>query len=152
MVPLRQEFRIATRTMFRAPLFAATVVATIALAIGANTAVFTVTNAVLLNPLPFHAPDRLVWIASITRDQPNFPFSLPEFLDYRDEVRRLDALVAFASWNAIIAGTGPAERLQGIRISSNAFDVLGVRPAAGRLLRAEDDRREAPAVVVLAFD
>jgi putative ABC transport system permease protein len=152
MVPLRQEVRIAVRTLLRAPAFSFTVVLTIAVAVGANTAVFSVTNAVLIRSLPFDAPDRLVWIASMTKDQPNYPFSLPEFIDYRERAKSLDALVAYTTWSAILGGTGSAERLQGIRISSSAFDVLGVKPAAGRLLNARDDDAAAARVAVVAFD
>jgi hypothetical protein len=97
MVPLRQEVRIAVRTLLRAPAFSFTVVLTIAVAVGANTAVFSVTNAVLIRSLPFDAPDRLVWIASMTKDQPNYPFSLPEFIDYRERATSLDALVAYTT-------------------------------------------------------
>ncbi len=152
MVPLRQELRVAARNARRAPLFSAAIVGTIAVAVGANTAVFSVTNAVLLRPLPFADSDRLVWIASVTHDEPNYPFSLPEFLDYREQARSLEGLAAFGSWSAIIGGSGPAERVQGVRISANAFEMLGVRPAAGRLLAPRDDRAEAPRVAVLAFE
>ena len=144
-------FRIALRQHLRQPAFALTVVFTLAMAIGATTAVFSVVNAVLVRALPFAAPDRLVWIASVRPDNPSAPFSLPEFVDYRSETRTLSGLTAYANWSASLAGDGITERLTGARMSANGFDVLGVAPAAGRLLNERDDRPDAPAVVVLSY-
>ena len=84
-------------------------------------------------------------------DNPSAPFSLPEFMDYRSQTRTLSGLAAYANWSASLAGDGITERLQGARMSANAFDVLGVTPAAGRLLNESDDRPDAPPVVVLSY-
>ena len=116
----------ALRQFRRQPGFALTVVSTLALAIGANTAVFSVVNAVLFRALPFASPERLVWITSVRPDNPNAPFTLPEFMDYRSQTRTLSGLAAYANWSASLAGDGITERLQGARMSANAFDVLGV--------------------------
>jgi len=145
------HFRIALRQHVRQPGFALTVVCTLALTIGATTAVFSVVNTVLVRALPFASPERLVWIASVRPDNPNAPFSLPEFMDYRSRTRTLSGLAAYANWSASLAGDGVTERLQGARMSANAFDVLGVPPAAGRLLNESDDRADAPQVVVLSY-
>ena len=91
-----------------------------------------------------------MWIASVRPDNPNAPFTLPEFMDYRGQTRTLSGLAAYANWSASMAGDGVTERLQGARMSANAFDVLGVSPAAGRLLVDSDDRADAPRVVVLS--
>lgn len=142
----------AGRALRKAPGFALAVISTLALAIGANTSVFSVVNAVLIRALPYDEPDRLIWIASI--DSPgrtDGPFSLPEFLDYRDQTRTLDALLAYASLSAIVTGVGPAERLQGMRLSAGAFEVFGVNPAAGRLLVQADDEADAARVAVLGY-
>ena len=125
-------------------------VCTLGLTIGATTAVFSVVNAVLVRALPFASPERLVWIASARADNPDGPFSLPEFLDYRSRTRTLEGLAAYANWSASLAGADVTERLQGARMSGNAFDLLGVKPAAGRLLHESDDRADAPPVVVLS--
>jgi putative ABC transport system permease protein len=144
------DVRIAFRQHLRQPGFALTVITTLALTIGATTAMFSVVNAVLVRALPFASPERLVWIASVRPDNPNAPFSLPEFIDYRRETRTLSGLAAYANWSASLASDGVTARLTGARMSANAFDVLGLSPAAGRLLHESDDRPDAPHVVVLS--
>ena len=148
---MRKDFAVAVRQFRRQPGFALAVVSTLALAIGANIAIFSVVNAVLFRALPFQSPERLVWITSVRPDNPIAPFSLPEFMDYRSQTRTLSGLAAYAYWRATFTGTDMNEGLQGARISANAFDLLGVRPAAGRLLRESDDRPDAPKVVVLSY-
>ena len=125
------DLRIALRQHLRQPGFALTVVCTLAFTIGATTAVFSVVNAVLVRALPFASPERLVWIASVRPDNPSAPFSLPEFMDYRSQTRTLSGLAAYANWSASLAGDGITERLQGARMSANAFDVLGVVACGG---------------------
>jgi len=144
------EFRIALRQCVRQFGFALTVVCTLGVTIGATTAVFSVVNTVLIRALPFAAPERLVWIASVRPDNPRAPFSLPEFMDYRSQSRTLAGVAAYANWNVSLAEDGIAEKLTGARMSANAFDVLGVSAAAGRLLNDSDDRADAPLVVVLS--
>ena len=143
--------RVALRQCVRHPGFALTVVCTLALAVGATTAVFTVVNTVLVRALPFASPERLVWIASVRTDSPSAPFTLPEFMDYRSRARTLSGLAAYANWTASLAGEGVTERFQGARMSANAFDVLGMSAAAGRLLNDSDDRPDAPPVVVVSY-
>jgi putative ABC transport system permease protein len=147
---LAREARVAARQCRGRPAFAAAVVSTLALAIGANVAVFSVVDAVLLRALPFSSSARLVWIASVRPDNPAAPFSLPEFADYREQARSLAGLAAFGNWSASLVGDSSTERLQGARMSANSFDVLGLAPVAGRLLHDSDDRPDAPQVVVLS--
>jgi len=144
MDALWKDLAVAIRQFRRQPGYALAVVSTLALAIGANIAVFSVVNAVLFRALPFHAPERLVWILSVRTDNPAAPFSLPEFMDYQDRTRSLAGISAYANWRANLAGDHMTEGLQGARISANAFDVLGLSPVAGRLLRESDDRPDAP--------
>jgi putative ABC transport system permease protein len=151
MSELLNDLRVAIRGHLRQPGFSVPVVCTLALAIGATTAVFAVVNAVLVRGLPFAAPDRLVWVASVRADNPNAPFTLPEFIDYRSQTRALSGLAAFANWSASIAGDGITERLQGARMSANTFEVLGIQAAAGRLFRDSDDRPDAAPVVVISY-
>jgi putative ABC transport system permease protein len=148
---LWKDLSLAIRQFRRQPGFALAVVSTLALAIGANIAVFSVVNAVLFRALPFTAPERLVWIASVRPDNPSAPFTLPEFMDYRSQTRTLAGIAAYTAWSASLAGDNTTEGLQGARISANAFDVLGLAPAAGRLLRESDDRPDAPKVTVLSY-
>jgi putative ABC transport system permease protein len=145
------DFRIALRQLLRQPGFALTVVVTLAIAVGATTAMFSIVNAVLVRALPFASSERLVWVASVRPDNPSAPFSLPEYMDYRSRTRTLSGLAAYANWSASVSGDGITERLQGARMSANAFDVLGVSPAAGRLLNESDDRVDAPQVVVVSY-
>ena len=144
------DFRLALRQLRRRPGFAATAVSTLAITIGATTAMFAVVAAVVLRTLPFVAPDRLVFVTSIRPDVADAPFTLPEYIDYRSQVRSLSGLAAFANWSANVAIGGVTERISGARVSANAFEVLGARPAAGRLLHDADDRPDAPAVVLLS--
>jgi predicted permease len=142
--------RFAMRKFRRQPVFAFTVVTTLALAIGANIAVFSVVHAVLFRALPFNAPERLVWITSVRTDNPAAPFSLPEFMDYRGQTQTL-SIAAYANWRAGLTGENINEGLQGARMSANAFEVLGVSAAAGRLLQESDDHPDAPKVAVLSY-
>ena len=145
------DLHVAVRHHVQRPGFALTVLVTLALTIGATTAVFAVVDAMLVRGLPFARPDRLMWVASVRADNPSAPFTLPEYLDYRARTRSLSGLAAFANWSGSVAGDGVTERLTGARMSANAFTVLGVTPAAGRLLTESDDRPDAPPVVVLSY-
>jgi predicted permease len=151
MNALWKDFSVAIRQFRRQPGFACAVVSTLGLAIGANIAVFSVVNAVLFRALPFTAPERLVWIMSVRPDNPAAPFTLPEYMDYRSRTRTLSGIAAYANWRASLAGDNITEGLQGARISANAFDILGLTPATGRLLRESDDRPGAPKVAVLSY-
>jgi putative ABC transport system permease protein len=123
---------------------------TLALTIGATTEVFSVVDAMLVRGLPFARPDQLMWVVSVRADNPSAPFTLPEYLDYRARTRSLSGLAALANWSGSVAGDGSTERLTGARMSANAFEVLGVSPAAGRLLVESDDRPDAAPVVILS--
>lgn len=147
---LAADARLAVRSLAARPGYMLTVIITLTLAIGASTAMFAIVDAVLLRPLPFASGERAVWIASFRADNPDAPVTLPEFMDYRATAASLDGLAAYANWSASLAGDGVTERLQGARISANAFDVLGVAPAAGRLLQDADDRPDAVRVVVIS--
>ena len=151
MGALYKDFAVATRQFRRRPGFALAVVGMLALVTAANVAVFAVVNAVLFRGLPYTAPQRLLWIVSVRPDNPVAPFSLPEFMDYRSRTKTLSGLAAYGFWSGSLAGNEITEGLQGIRISANAFDVLGLKPAAGRLLQETDDRPEAPKVVILSY-
>src|SRR6266850_1908206 len=123
-----QDLCVAIRQFRRQRGFALAVVSTLALAIGANIAVFSVVSAVLFRALPFTTPEQLLWIASVRTDNPSAPFTLPEFMDYRSQTRTLAGIAAYTAWSASLAGDNITEGLQGARISANAFDVLGLTP------------------------
>lgn len=144
------DARYGYRSLFRQPAFAAAAISTLALAIASSTTMFAIADAVIFKPLPFAESERLVWITSVRTDRPDAPFTLPEYLDYRERNRTLTGLAAYGNWSASVASESLTERLQGARLSANAFAVLGVQPAAGRLFTDADDRADAPAVVVIS--
>jgi len=150
METLLDDVRLAFRRLRKTPGFTLVALATLALGIGANTALFSVVHAVLLRPLPFREPDRLFSVYTRHTSTDRYPFQLPEFCDYRDQNRTFSALAGFANWNANLTGDGPAERLAGLRVSGDFFDLLGTSPALGRALRADDDAPGHEKVVVLS--
>ena len=150
MTSLLVQLRLSARALRRSPLASVFIVVTLALCIGATAGVFSLVHGVLFRALPYQAPERLMWITSVRPDRNDAPFSLPEFMDLREGARAVD-LAAFTSWSATLPTATVGQRLQGMRITGNAFDILGVRPSAGRLLRAADDAPDADRVVVLSY-
>ncbi|MCI0404212.1 MAG: ABC transporter permease [Acidobacteria bacterium] len=149
METFRQDLRYSVRQLARSPGFTTVALLTLALGIGANTAIFSVVNAVLLRELPFKDPDQLVWVWSVRPERNDVPFTLPEFIDYQEQSRTVDQLAALSLWSASLTGRGDAERLQGARVSANLFRLLGVNAFLGRTLLPEDDAANAPRVLVL---
>jgi putative ABC transport system permease protein len=148
---LLKEIHRSLRTLLKRPAFLVAALLTLGLGIGANTALFSVVNAVLLRQLPFAHADRTVWITAVRPDRNDAPFSLPDFLDYRDHTDSLDSISAVGSWSANVTGRGDAQRLSGMRVSANLFETLGVNAAVGRTLESEDDRPGAPRVVMMTY-
>jgi len=144
-----QDLRYGARMLLKAPNYTLFAVLTLALAIGANTAIFSLVNAVLLRQLPFAQQERLAQVYSVRNAGDRFPFSLPDFCDYRDQSRSV-TLAAFANWSGNLTGTGEPERVQGARVSADAFELLGVRPALGRTLAPSDDQPGNQHVVALS--
>lgn len=150
MPDLVQDLRHAARRLGRTPGFTLLALATLALGIGANAALFSVVHAVLLKPLPFAQPDELYSIWSRHTSTDRYPFSLPEFCDYRDRATSLAAVAGVAAWSGNLAGEGATERIPGQRVSGNFFEMLGAVPALGRTLRPADDLPGNEKVVVLS--
>jgi putative ABC transport system permease protein len=149
---LAQDARFALRVARRFPGFTAIVVATLALAIGSSTAIFSVINAVLLRPLPFPKPEQLVllYAQNPDRSQPRFSVSYADYLDWQQQTRSFTDIAAVASTAPTIIGGGEPERLTGIAVTSNFFDVLGEHASIGRLFGAEDRDGESSDAIVLA--
>ena len=143
MAQLVQDVRLAARRLGRTPGFTLLALVTLALGIGANTALFSVVHAVLLKPLPFAEPDRLYWVWSRHTSTDRYPFSLPEFCDYRDRNRTLGALAGFANWTGNLAGEGTTERIPGCGSRGTSSRCWASPPALGRTLRAADDDARA---------
>ena len=148
-----QDLRHALRSAARHPLLYAVAISVLALAIAAGTAVFSVVDAVVLRPLPFHDPERLVlvWETSPDRGIPFIEVSYPNYLDWRARSRTFEAMAIMGSVDSgvILTGDEPVE-VKGRAVSANFFDVLGARPLLGRTLTAADDRAGAAGVAVLA--
>ena len=148
---LAQDLRYALRTLRRAPAFAALVIATLAVGIGANAVIFSVVDAVFLRPFPYTQPDRLVQLFENARDRPSSygNSSFLNFTDWRAATHALSGLVAIAGGGANLTTNGEAERVTTVPTTANLFDVLGVRPALGRSFApGEDEPGRAPVVVL----
>ncbi|MGA8144336.1 MAG: ABC transporter permease [Candidatus Acidiferrales bacterium] len=146
---LLQDIRYAVRMLAKNPGFAAIAILTLALGIGANTAIFSVVNGVMLNPLPYPQPGRLV---SLYRKAFNFEKgSVPylSFLDWQKDSRSYEAMASYREDDYNLTGTGEAERVPVGQVSADFFPVLGEVPILGRTFRADDDRPGAAPVVVL---
>ena len=146
---LRQDVTYAFRGMRRNPGFVTVAALTLALGIGANTAIFSVVYAVMLRPLPYPDPDRLVAVWNRWTGSPAAALSDPEYLDYAEQSRTL-AIAAGATTNVNVSGGGEPERVSGLEISVNTFDVLGVQPALGRSFRPEEERAGTNRVVLIS--
>ena len=153
MENLWQDIRYGMRMLLKAPSFS--IVATIALAlgIGANTAIFSVVNAVLLRPLPFTNSEQLmmVWEAEPTRGQVRSSVSYPNFADWRDQNHSFERMASYHNNDFIMTGRGESTRLQGAVVNADLFPLLGVAPALGRgFLPDEDKPGDSGRVVILS--
>jgi predicted permease len=149
---LRQDLRYAARSLVRRPAFTTVIVATLALCIGATTAIFSVVHAVLLRPLPYEAPDRLVmvWSRDSIGQVDRNVVSAANYFAWRQESTSLEQLAAyFPNWNATLTGGEAAERLEIGVTSANLFVTLGARAELGRTFLPEEEVPGAPRVVVL---
>src|SRR5256885_4656414 len=130
-----QDIRYSLRKLVRAPVFTLVAVSTLALAIGATTAVFSLVDGVLLKSLPFRDPDRLVRVQSLSGQKPS-SVSQPDFLDYRAQSRTISPMAAYSANAAnLTAANAQPIPVQLARGSAVWFDLLGVRPQLGRPLR-----------------
>lgn len=143
-----QDVRYAHRALRAHLSFAAAIVVILGVAIGANSAVFALVNAVMLSPLPFPEPDRLVAIDQTRVDSANEPLSIPDYRDLRDGARAFESMAASFQWSANITG-GEAERLQGMKTSASLFSLLGTRAALGRVILPADEQGSGARVVLL---
>lgn len=137
-----QDLRFGARMLWKNPGFAAVAVLTLALGIGANTAVFSVIDAVLLRPLPFHAPERLVALGQTepTDREGLSSFSFRNFADLRDQTNAFEHLAAYYGNVVTLTGEGDAVRLRGVVATGDLFPLLGASPALGRTFLPDEDR------------
>jgi predicted permease len=148
---ISQELRYAARGLAKNKAFTAVAVLTLALGIGANTAIFSVIEGVLLTPLPYHDPERLV-VAALYNRALKYPtdLSYPDFLDWQRESRSFEQIAAFRPQGHDLTSPGAPEHLDGKQISANFFSTLGVKLALGRELSPDEDRFGGPPAVVIS--
>ena len=144
------DLRYGLRLLIQSPVFTAIAALTLAVGIGANTALFSVVNGVLLNPLPYPHSDRLVVIYERIAGLDSAPIEYPNFLDWQRSSRSFASMAAYRNEDYNFIGNGEGERLSGYMISSGFFETLGVVPVLGRTFRADDDLIGAAPVVVLS--
>src|SRR6266446_317768 len=138
----------ALRRLRRAPAFTLTAVLLLGLSIAAAASIGGLLQAVLLRPLPFRDPDRLVWVWASRVDRDKAFFSIPELLDHLAATRSAD-LIACSQWGATLTGDGEPERIPAVRMAANGLTLLGIAPAAGRVFDASDEQRK---VAVISHD
>ncbi len=147
---LASDARYALRQLRRSPSFAAAAVLTLAIGIGANTAIFSIADAALLNPLPFPHPDRLVTVNEIVPLIGQRPIRLtaPDLVDFEQQSRSFDALGGWTPATAELSGGHESEQVQTVRVTASLFAVLQVPPALGRTFTADEDRDGATVCVI----
>jgi predicted permease len=151
MDTLIQNIRLGFRLLMKNRGFSIVAILTLAVGIGANTAIFSLVNSVLLRTLKYKNADELVWIWSSRTDRDRTNFSLPDFMDYKDQNRSLKQVSAFSLWSANLVNAGEPERVFGVCSSANIFQTLGIDAAIGRTLIDEDDKASSPRVVILSY-
>src|SRR5438445_601960 len=146
-----QDFRYAVRQLRKSHGFTAVAVITLALGIGANTAIFSVVNGVLLRPLSFPDSDRLMLIFETTPEFSQNSVAYLNYLDWRKENRSFTDMGTFRSDDFNFTGAGEPEHLKGEYVSASLFPVLGVSPILGRNFLPEEDRQGAGCAVMLSY-
>jgi predicted permease len=148
-----KDLRYAIRSLLKRPGFVAVAVITLALGIGANTAIFSLVNAVLLRSLPVERPNEIVSVAIRGKDDSMSAFSYPNYRDFRDRNEALSGLLVYRFVPLSLSRSGANERIWGYEVSGNYFDVLGVKAIKGRTFLPEEDKTPlAHPVAVLSYD
>ena len=154
MESLLQDVRYSIRALIAKPGFAAVAVITLALGIGANTAIFSVVNSVLIRQLPYDEADRIMSIGPVFQDKGQGPgySSYPNFADWRDQNQSFDRMAAYRSRGVVLTGGAEAERVDGARVSADFFSALRVQPLLGRTFTAEEEKPGSPHTVVISYE
>jgi putative ABC transport system permease protein len=148
---LRQDLRYSARTLARSIGFTITAVVVTGLGIGATSAAFSVTDRVLLHPLPFADADRLVQLWQRTTAYPRFELSPPNFYDWRRMSASFEAMSAYTSYSWNFLAEGEPQRLDGTVVTPDFFRILAVKPLLGRIFDDADAREGAPGTVILSY-
>src|SRR5262249_34447903 len=137
---LIQDLRYGARMLRKSPGFTFAAAITLALGIGANTAIFSVVNVVLLKPVPYYDPQRLVWVTMLVNGNDNQSAPAKGYLNWQAESKSFEHLVAFGSGAVNWTGGGEPQRLSSVWVTANTFFALGVAPQLGRAFTPEEDR------------
>ena len=150
---MTRDVKYAIRRLLHNPGFSLVVVMTLALGIGANTAIFSIVNGVLLRPLPYDQPDRLVTLNHYyaNLDGLEAGFAVPTYRDIRERMKIFDAFAVGQGWNANLTGIGQPERLIASKTTAEFFKVYGVQPRLGRTFATGEDHAGRDKVVVLSY-
>jgi putative ABC transport system permease protein len=147
----RQDVRYAVRSLSKSPGFAATAIAIVALGIGANTAVFSVADFMLIRPLPFRSPDRLIQVMERTPGYSGMELSPGNYRDWKQMNRVVSGMGTYTTLSQNLVAPGTPERLEVGWVSADLFPVLGVEPLIGRTFTTADDKPAAPGTVLLSY-
>ena len=150
MQTLWQDLRYGVRMLLKKPGFTLVAIATLALGIGANTAIFSVVNGVLLKPLPYHQPEQLIRLFESSQSQPKFPMAQGNFQDYRAQNSTLSGLALYTRRDQELSQDDKPEQLAALGITAGYFELLGVQPLLGREFRREDELPESSPSVILS--
>ena len=151
MQSLFKDVRYGLRSLLKHPAFTAISIVTLALGIGANTAIFTVVNAVVLRPLPYPDSERLAMLWTTKDVNQEQPFSFADYNDLKSQATSFSAIGAASPlWNFTLTGNGEPEPIQGMFVSANLFDVLKVAPEKGRVFTSDEDRVGGPPVAIIS--
>ena len=148
---LLQDIRYAIRRFRKDPAFMAVTILTLALGIGATSAIFSVVNGVLLRPLPFPHSDRVVLLMETTKTFPRLTVSYENFVDWRAQAKSFESVAAVRNAVVTLSGAGEPERLPAQMTTANLFTTLGINVSEGRTFTAEEDRAGGPGVVLISY-
>ena len=146
-----RDIRFGIRSLLKQPAFTSLAILTLALGIGANTAMFSVISAVLLRPLPYTQPDRLVWMNESGDEVANRMLSYPNFVDWRERNHVFESMSTYRTWSMTVTGTDEPQNISAGMVTADYFKVMGVTPILGRAFTAEDDRPGANPVAVISY-
>jgi len=151
MEALFQDLRYALRSLRKSPSFTIVALLALALGIGANAAMFTIVNAVVLRPLPYKDSGRLVYLMEAFKRRPGMSFSYPEFHDYHNQNHVFDSMAAIQGEGFILSGGSTPQHLHGRNITSEFFGTLGVKPLLGRDFTVGDDQTQSAPTAIIGY-
>src|SRR5882724_10823042 len=154
MDALLRDLKFSVRSLMKRPGLTVIAIVTLAIGIGANSAIFSVVNALLLKPLPFPDPDRIValWDKVPSRGVERNEVSIANYVDWRAQNKTLEQLGLYSWWSTNLTGSDSPERVQGFQVTTNFLDVLGTKPLLGRGFSAEEEQPGKDAVALLTYN